>query len=787
MEKLSLFAIRFRWLIITVFLGATLFMGMQMKKAHFNPDMLTYLPEDMTSRVHQKAIEDIFGGTDLAMIVVKTDDVINEATLKRVKAFSREMKKIKGIEKVMSLYDIKQIRNDSDAMLVDPAVRIMPKNEGDIAAIKKELAENELVYGSVVSKDFTTTAIIGMKEPGASDKMVIEQMEELIKKYPGNEETLLAGSPYLRKENGTTMQNDISKLLPLGILFMLVFLFISFRRLRGVWLPTMVVIISIVICLGFIPLLGWDFTLVTIILPVLLIAVANDYGIHMFSHYQDDNYKGNTFTKKEISQRMAVSLGKPIIIAGVTTMAGLLCMLGHILIPAWQMGILAAIGIAVALLASLLLIPAVSSLLPKPKPVSTPANSESDKGVLNKVLLTISRWVTQKPGTVIVTLLSITLVISLGLFKLSVNTNPARMYPDGHPAKISSNLVNDKLGGFFPLSVVFEGDIKDPELLRKIEAIEDKIKEMPEVGTTQSIVKVTRQISRALFDKSDPLYDKIPGSYEAVSQYFELYMMSGDPDDLEKMVDFDFEKAMILVRFKEMNTPVLRRCVSEIKDMVKDVPEVKYIGGNADVFSEMDKRIVDGQFISLGLSLIAILLILTISFRFRSLKGALLQIIPLVMAVLILFGVMGLASIELNFVTALLSSIMVGVGVDYTIHLVWRYREERFKGLPAEEAMQKTIHTSGRGIILNAISVIIGFSALIFSAFLTVRFFGILMVVIIFACLIGGLFMVPSLCMVMKPKFLEPEENKNISTKKHKNHDEEKSTSVNDINVYSEL
>lgn len=755
MNKLAELSIRFRWLIIVVFLSATVFMGMQMKKAHFNSDFLTYLPEDMESRVHQKEIENIFGGTQMVMVVLKTGDVINEATLNRVKTISREMKKVQGIDNVMSLFDTKQVYSEDDAMMVDPAVKLIPQNTNDVIDIKKDIEGNDLVYGSIVSKDFTTTAVIGMVEPDVPEKALIADLQKIIDDNPGNEETMLGGSPYLRVMNGSSMQQDISKLLPLGILLMLIFLFISFRQFRGVWLPTLIVIISIVIALGFIPLLGWDFTVVTIILPVLLIAVANDYGIHMLSHYQDDNYRGNTFTKKEISLRMATSLGKPIMIAGLTTMAGLLCMLGHILIPAWQMGILAAIGIVVALLASLLLIPAISSLLPKPKPIETPANTDSNKGIINKLLQGIGKLVTKKPKAVIITMLVITLFAAIGISKISVNTNPARMYPEGHPAKESSNLINQELGGFFPLSIVFEGDIKDPEVLKKIDEVEQKVKAMPEVGATQSIAKVTKQISRALFNEGETMYDKIPDTYEATSQFFELYMMNGDPDDLEKMVDFKFEKAMILIRFKVMDTPVLRESVKKIKAITSDIPEVKYVGGNAEVFSEMDKRIVDGQFKSLAMSLLAVLIIIAVGFGVRSVKGAFLQIIPLVVAILILFGMMGFAGIELNFTTALLSSIVIGVGVDYTIHLVWRYREERRNGLEAAEAMKKSIHTVGRGIILNAFSVIIGFVALVFSAFLSVRFFGILMVVIIFVCLIGGLLLVPALCLVLKPKFLE--------------------------------
>jgi predicted RND superfamily exporter protein len=442
-------------------------MGTQLKNAHFNSDLLTYLPDDMPSRTSQKKIEEIFGGTDMVMLVVKTDDVINEKSLERVKSFSRAMKKIKGIEKVMSLFELKQVRSEDDAMLVDPAVRMIPRTPEDIETVKKEIMENDMVYGSVVSRDFTSTTVIGMLEPGTSDKTVIGQLEKLIKNTPGAEEVLLGGSPYMRVQTSVSMQKDISRLLPLGMLLMLLFLLVSFRQIRGVWLPTVVVLISIFISLGLIPLLKWDFTVVTILLPVLLIAVANDYGIHMFAHYQDDNFPGNSFSKEDISRRMITSIGVPVILAGITTMAGLSCMMGHILIPAWRMGVLGTVGIGVALLASLFLIPAISSMLPKTKPFLTPANNEKGKRGMNRILTLISDLVIKRPRMVIVTLAAVMLILSMGIFRLTVNTNPTRLYPAGHPARVSADLINRDLGGFFPVSIVFEGDIKDPDLLKK--------------------------------------------------------------------------------------------------------------------------------------------------------------------------------------------------------------------------------------------------------------------------------------------------------------------------------
>ena len=148
--------------------------------------------------------------------------------------------------------------------------------------------------------------------------------------------------------------------------------------------------------------------------------------------------------------------------------------------------------------------------------------------------------------------------------------------------------------------------------------------------------------------------------------------------------------------------------------------------------------------------LIALLLILL----FRSGVAGLISAIPLGLSLIILFGLMGRFKIELNIATAMLTSIMIGVGVDYTIHFLWRYREERRNKLSETEAVKKTLTTTGRGIIFNALSVIIGFTALLFSGFMPVKFFGFLVIVSIFSCLVGAIVLIPALCIVLKPKFL---------------------------------
>ena len=129
------------------------------------------------------------------------------------------------------------------------------------------------------------------------------------------------------------------------------------------------------------------------------------------------------------------------------------------------------------------------------------------------------------------------------------------------------------------------------------------------------------------------------------------------------------------------------------------------------------------------------------------------------MAMIILFGWMGYLGIKLDIATALLSSVMIGVGVDYTIHFLWRYRTERVGGLEPVKAIMKTLTTTGRGITFNALSVILGFSALPFSVFSPIRYFGFLVMVSIVTCLIGALVIVPALVLIFKPAFLEKEKS----------------------------
>jgi len=259
-----------------------------------------------------------------------------------------------------------------------------------------------------------------------------------------------------------------------------------------------------------------------------------------------------------------------------------------------------------------------------------------------------------------------------------------------------------------------------------------------------------------VLNTDDPRPDRIPDSADAVAQYFLLYSMSGDPEDFERMVDFNYQHAQLTARINTLSTEAVKRVMKFIHANLKKRPQGMFplVGGFVDLLSELVDAIINGQVVSLSLSLLLVSLLVML--LFRSVVAGLLAVIPLSLSMLLLFGLMGYLGIELNIATAMLSSIMIGVGVDYTIHFLWRYRVERRAGRDPAEAVRITLTTTGRGIVFNALSVMVGFVVVLSSSFMPVKFFGFLVIVSIGTCLLGALWLLPAVCLILRPKFLEP-------------------------------
>lgn len=744
--------IKYRWLIIVIAVTGTLGLSSLLFKLQVDPDLKNYFPKSMTSMVNTDRIEEIFGNQDIIMIIFEADDVLNPETLKRLKSVEREISRIDGIRRTSSLFGSNRIHGEGGVMYVEPTVLRIPRNDQEKDDLRKVIMDNNLVYNVLVSDDFKAAALITTLGKEADEDAVFERIHTILEENPGSEKVHFGGLPYLRQAIDQDIKRDGVILIPIALVLMLVFLFLVFREWRGVWLPFLVVAFSAIVGLALIPVLGWKFYVITLLVPILLIAVANDYGIHMLAKYQELNASGNGLSMKEMAVKITSALWKPILLTGLTTIAGISALLAHTMIPARQMALVAGIGVLFAIIFSLVLLPAILSLLKPSRPA--PLLNRRRIGDRRNLLGRFAFFVIRKHRLIPAIALTITLVIASGILFLKVDSNEENFFPERHAVKQAARIINGKFGGSENISVLFTGDMLDPGLLNRIENYRDELERMDAIDLTISFSGVVREISKALNDPGDPLYDRIPPTREAVAQYMELYSMNGNPEELEQLVDFNFENSHLMIRINDASVETVNGIINRLEEMAQEDPSLTAIGGYGYVRTELANKVLSGTFYSLGIAMVIIFFL--VSLIFRSVSAGFLGIIPITVSVIVLFGLMGLTGVRLDVATALLSSVMIGVGVDYTIHFLWRYRAERFENRPRREAILTTITTTGRGIIFNAFSVIVGFVVLMISSFTPIRFFGILVVVSILSCLVGAMVILPAMLLRFRFRFLEP-------------------------------
>jgi hypothetical protein len=370
----------------------------------------------------------------------------------------------------------------------------------------------------------------------------------------------------------------------------------------------------------------------------------------------------------------------------------------------------------------------------------------------DKLLTGIADFTTKHPKQVIYIFVSFLIFTTFGLGKFRLAADNDKLLPKKHPYNQTLSIANKEFGGTKTIDVLFKGDIKNPAILNKMDDYETELEQMPEVGSVTSIASIIRIMSKAINDPDDPFYDTIPDTREAVAQYLELYAMSGDPEDFEDFVDFDYRHALLKIQYQAKDMKTLNRIKSRVEKLMKNDENVSVMGGYSLVEKELSEAVGHGQIYSLIFAFVAILILLAIIFR--SFFAGLLGTLPLLFTVISTFGLMAWLGIELNIVTALLSSISIGLGVDYSIHLFWRLKSEIKGGSSYPAAIQTALKTSGRGITINAFSVILGFSVLFLSSFPYIQSFAFLIIVSLLLCLAGALVLTPAICVLTSPKFL---------------------------------
>ena len=742
-----------RTIIAAVILITVLF-GWKVFDLEMDPGLQSGLPRDHKIVQSMEIMDELFSGSDILIVAVESDSLFSTKTLKKLFSFQDSLEAIDQISRVTSIFNQKYIVPDKNGFEIESVLLDIPQDSVGNQKLIERLDKSGMI-GNLVSEDYKTLCFIGqINSSFAYDEFEFRKnIYELVNRFSSPEYFYVSSLPITRATVIEYMQRDMRVFTPVAIGLCIFLLMLSFRSWTGVFLPFFVVGFSIIWTFGIMGWLNMSLSFIGTLIPVMLVAIANNYGIHIISHYYEYSRSDTMSTRGQILKRTIRKVGIPILLAGITTMVSFLCLLSHSLPRAREMGALVSFGILIAFILSIILIPSVLVLVPRPHFLS--------KGLgmsyVDTILINMGKVFTRYRSLVLLLLSIVGIWLAMGIQYLKVDTNPDHYFPKSSTLRIANTKISNAFGGSTQMNILVQGEIFDPAVLENIEVLTDHIKNRHDIVTkSYSIVDVIKRMHSG-FNGGDPTMEVIPDDIDLIRQYMFMYSISSDGDEFDLILD-DIEDpsyTQILLRLQEVQTHAIAAIVEDTEQFIEanfyDESPME-LTGSATLLGVLNHMVIRGQFISLVVSVCIILLIMSIVFR--SFIGGLLATFPMSASVVMMFGLMGYLNITLNITTSLLTCILVGVGVDYTVHFLWHLRDHVKDGDSLDEAITNTFRISGKGILFNGLSVVVGFSALLFSVFVPVKIFGILVMGSISFCLFGALATLPALTSLTKPKFL---------------------------------
>ncbi len=744
------------WRTIILSILATLMLGSGMQFFTIDDDLMKMMPKELDSKKSWDMIQDEFGSTEVIFISFGKSgkNIFNPNAMATLWDLNEALATSNDVEEVMSISSSTRMDSEDGFMEVDDLQPNRDLSTAEVKEIKQYLNNNPALKKRMISQneDYLVMMVQPYDNIGA-DKFrntVVAITDPILEEY----EVHYGGQAYVTGTVPELIRVDVQSLMKFGIIIMIAVLLLNLRSISGVAMVFMVIGMSLVGMMGF---MGWVykitgsdrflFTMVQTSMPIILLTIANSDGVHVVSKY---------FKELRLKQdhRVAListmdSLLIPIFLTSVTTVAAFMTMVSSPLEPLIGYGFTIAAGIIWAWFLSSLMLPAVMSLKKwdmTSNAISNPSIFERSINKLGKVVLTHPKYVFSS-GAIFV------IFGIFGLFKITVDANIANFFKPGTEIRDSMDFMDEHLTGTMDLRIRMEGDMKDPEVLSDMANLQKFAEDNEKVKTSFSIADIVKQMHKTVMD-DDPSFETVPDSRDKINNLFTMYSMSGDPEDFSSLVDYDYEVGLITALSTNMLTEEVFAYTQELNQFSKENirSNVKMnITGMIVVIRDLIIMIVNSTIFSITFSLIIIGIISSIFFK-RILWGVL-AVIPLTSAVIINFGFMGYFGIELSHITAILSSIIIGVGVDFAIHYVAQFRRLS-RTVSPEDLSQEVVDDVGYAIILDAGSNM-GFGALLFSAFLPVKYIGGLMVFAMVSTSLGTLTVLAALTELLKKRLIE--------------------------------
>ena len=683
---------------------------------------LTKMLTDNDPAVKTMAVVDSeFGGSSRVAMLVEANDIFAPNVLYALDTLIQQIEDLPGVNDVQGLTTLQDVKGEGDDVIISKIVDSIPRDPTRLKTMRQQVLSDKRYRGVLVAADGGSALFLIRLNPFSNKEQGVRAIEQVVNTSRLKNDITLSGSPALMKYMRDWMANDLILLLPLVVLILILVLLLTFRSWHG-FLPLISVLIAVVWTLGLIGLFQQPITIVLVVLPPILVSVGSAYGIHIVERWKQERAKGKSPVE---SAHLAVgNTGLPVFLAAATTVVGFAANIICGVVAIRMFGLFSALGIFFSFIIALTFVPAILSLLrsktSKPTPNIQPRENWAKRILGNwGVFVFRHRWAVLIPAIVLV------LVAAIFIPRVYPETDFVKYFkPNSKPTR-AVQIINERFGGELQFEFLIEGDIQDPALLKRIEGFETELSKVPHITHTFSLVDLLRSTNQA-FNGGKSEFDRLPETHQAVAQYLLLLSFS-DSDFLTDFVTSDYKLARMTARFDSEESQRIKIALKKINQLITKHFDIKTnikVGGMPMAIDRLHKNIQLSQLITLITALVAVFVLVAVFFKSVFLGAAALT--PIGLTLTLNYGLMGLLGIRQDVVTSTLGSIAIGIGIDYACHLIARFREEQENGFKGAEILRQTLSSVGPPILTNALSVGLGFAVLMFSSFLIIQTFGIL-------------------------------------------------------------
>ena len=775
--RVSRIILKNRYLILILIAIITTLLVFQMKNMRFSYTEANLLPENHEVNIQYNKFLEIFGEEgNLVLLAVKDSSVFTTDKFNAWNSLAKSFDSLSEVEFTLSIADVKKLKKDTKnrKFVLESIYEEKITSQEKVNSIKKELFEKLPFYDNLLYNKKTgtiQTAIYIDKEivnTPVRKAFVFDKLIPIIDRFEkeNNLDVRVSGMPYIRTINAQNIIDEI-QLFVLGALFITgIIFFFFFRSYRATFITLLVVTIGVTWAFGFIGLFGYEITVLTALIPPLIIVIGVPNAVFLINKYQQE-IKSHGQQAKAL-QRVISKIGNATLMTNITTASGFATFVFVKSQLLREFGILASINILSIFVLALLIIPIIYSFMEPPKKKHL---NHLERRWMENVVDWMEKMVREQRIAVYITTVVIIILGIIGLYQIRVSGSLIEDMPKTKAFFKDIKFFENEFGGIMPLEILVdtkkEKGVMKLSTLKRMDKINEVIESFPELSKPVSIVNLVKYSKQAYY-KGKPKYYQLPTSQEQ-NYIFEYTKNSdGNSNMLNNFVDSTGQFARITTFMKDIGTDKMNVIQERLSQIVeKEFPAERYnvsFTGKALVFLKGTNYLIGNLVFSLSLAILLIALFM--AWMFRSFRMILISIIPNMLPLLITAGLMGFFGIPIKPSTILVFSIAFGISVDDTIHFLAKYRQELIaNNWKIRKSVYAALRETGVSMFYTSIVLFFGFLVFTVSSFGGTIALGGLVSITLLLAMVSNLLLLPSLLLTFEDKIANKEVLKEPSIK----------------------